>query len=141
MPNAQRAIASIRRRAAWCWLSIAPAVHAATGGGLAHIESLIGSAQCRTDADCRTLAIGQRACGGPDHLIAWSVRATDEAALRRAVADLEAKRRTTSLPGGTASTCVVLVDHGAACVAESAARARRCVLRAGASATPSAGTR
>lgn len=141
MPNAHRVIRSCCRRAAWSWLWLAPAVHAASGTVPAQIESLIGRAECRTDADCRTLAIGRRACGGPEQLVAWSVRVTDEAALRRAVVDADAQPRTAPLPGSTASTCVVLVDQGAACAAASAAQARRCVLRAGTATTPSAGPR
>ena len=39
---------------------------------LARIRALVGDAPCGGDADCHTLALGARACGGPEAWLAWS---------------------------------------------------------------------
>lgn len=82
------------------------------------IRQLIGDGQCKHDADCRTLAIGQKACGGPEAYLAWSTRNTDEQVLV-AVAARYAKERRLQLekPGALASNCALVSDPGAHCVA------------------------
>jgi hypothetical protein len=92
------------------------------------IQALIGTAACNTDADCRTSAIGAKACGGPEAYIAWSVRSTEEAALSRAVDDYNAAQQATNLREGRISNCEFVTDPGAMCVATDAASAR-CQLR------------
>jgi len=78
------------------------------------IESLIGNAPCRQDADCRTVAVGWNACGGPQRYLAWSIRATSEQALQAAIAAWQSQASAT-LPGRDASVCMVLQDPGASC--------------------------
>ena len=48
------------------------------------VLSLIGDAACASDAECRTIGVGARACGGPQSYRAWSTRRTDAAALAAA---------------------------------------------------------
>jgi hypothetical protein len=81
------------------------------------IQALVGTAACSTDADCRTSALGAKACGGPEAYIAWSARSTDEAALSRAVADYNAAQQATNLREGRVSNCELVTDPGAVCVA------------------------
>ena len=78
------------------------------------IESLIGKAQCHHDADCRTVAVGWNACGGPQRYLAWSIRATSEQALLAAIAARQSQASAT-LPGRDASVCILLQDPGAFC--------------------------
>lgn len=86
------------------------------------IRKLVGDAQCKKDADCRTLAIGQKACGGPEAYLAWSTANTDEQALV-AAAQRYAKVRRVQLdkPGALMSNCALVSDPGAHCVAEGGA--------------------
>lgn len=83
------------------------------------IGQLIGKGHCKKDADCRTLAIGLKACGGPEAYLAWSTANTD-AQLLVAAAQRYANERRLQLdkPGALASNCALVSDPGAHCVAE-----------------------
>jgi len=81
------------------------------------ITALIGDAACDSDSQCKTLAVGAKACGGPEYYLAWSTKRTDEAALREAAkSDLTAPRNTAANRGGV-SNCVFVSDPGAYCAA------------------------
>jgi hypothetical protein len=98
------------------------------------VQSLVGDAACDDDAQCRTIGVGAKACGGPQAYIAWSTLRTDGAALR-SQADREAeRRRAEGEKRGAMSTCNVVPDPGAYCArpAGAAAGARgTCRLREG----------
>jgi hypothetical protein len=91
------------------------------------LRTEIGDARCSSDAQCRSLAIGHKACGGPQQWWAWST-ATARAERLQAWADelaaLQQQRREAS---GMASNCLYVDDPGAVC------QAQHCVLRGGAS--------
>jgi hypothetical protein len=81
------------------------------------MQALIGTAACSSDAQCRTLPVGAKACGGPAGYWAWSSVGTDEARLRelaRKQADVHKREIEAS---GMLSNCRVVTDPGAACVA------------------------
>ena len=80
------------------------------------IERAIGSAACDQDSQCRTLPLGQKACGGPQRWLAWSTKATDQAALRERLDRLSAvDAHPPARPAG-ASNCALVPDPGASCV-------------------------
>ena len=81
------------------------------------IQSLIGDAACSSDAQCQTIAIGTKACGGPQSYMAWSSARTDAAALQRAADAYAAQRREEITARGERSTCEVRADPGAYCAA------------------------
>ena len=96
------------------------------------IESLIGKAPCRHDADCRTVSVGWNACGGPQRYLAWSIRATSEQALQAAIAALQSQA-SARLPGWDASVCIIVQDPGASCRRRGDSRdTGRCELGSGA---------
>lgn len=99
---------------------------------ITRLQAAIGDARCQSDSECRSVAAGQRACGGPDMYLAWSTSRSSLAAIDRAVAEFNAASRP-ALPGQTASICVFLHDPGAYCQRASAAvdAAGRCQLRPG----------
>jgi len=79
------------------------------------ITTLIGDAACDTDSQCRTIAMGAKACGGPEYYLAWSTKRTDAAALAQAAQrDLASPRNPNAGPRGY-STCVFVTDPGAWC--------------------------
>lgn len=91
---------------------------------LAQIRDEIGDAPCRQDAQCRTLPIGAKACGGPAAWWAWSevnARGDRLQAWARQLAQLERDRQSRE---GLLSTCTIVPDPGASCLAQ------RCVLNA-----------
>lgn len=91
---------------------------------LAQIRAEIGQAPCSADAQCRTLPIGSRACGGPASWWAWSTANASAERLQGWAQRLEQVERDRQARQGLMSTCVIVPDPGASCVAQ------RCVLNA-----------
>jgi hypothetical protein len=97
----------------------------------APIRALIGDAACESDAQCHTIGIGAKACGGPDAYLAWSSLRTDAQRIKDAAAKQIEARRKELMARGAVSTCSVLPDPGAYCAAAAASGAARvCTLRA-----------
>jgi hypothetical protein len=99
--------------------------HADPAAWSKELERAIGDAACDHDSQCRTIAVGHKACGGPERWVAWSTKVTDEAKLRalfapRGAADLPPPERP-----GLRSNCAIVPDPGAVCVDG------RCILRTG----------
>ena len=89
----------------------------ATPDTLARIVSLIGPAACTGATQCRTIGVGERPCGGPENYLAWSVTSIDPAALRLLVERYREERQAANARSGEQSTCNILPDPGAVCVA------------------------
>jgi hypothetical protein len=90
---------------------------------LARIRGEIGAARCDSDAQCRTLAIGEKACGGPEQWLAWSVTTGRAERLQAWAAELAALQRQRQQAAGMMSNCAYNADPGALC------QAQRCVAR------------
>jgi hypothetical protein len=103
----------------------------------ASVEALIGDAACDSDAQCHTIGVGAKACGGPQAYLAWSSKRTDGAALQQA-AEREARAAAAEAAAkGIMSNCAIAKDPGAYCAAPAGPNAataqtsaRRCRLRA-----------
>ena len=95
---------------------------AAIGALRARITSEIGAAACDTDAQCHTLAVGERPCGGPEAWLPYAAEAGRTARLEAWAATWRQWRREQQAQSGLMSTCQVLPDPGARCVR------RRCQL-------------
>ncbi len=81
------------------------------------VSALIGPAACTSTAQCRTVPIGAKACGGPAGYLAWSTQGTDAATLTAlATRQSEAQKRENE-SSGMRSNCAMVMDPGAACVA------------------------
>ena len=91
---------------------------------------------CRENADCATVGVGARACGGPEQYLAYAVRETPGPALRLAVQDHARLRRRQLETRGEMSTCDLLPDPGAQCTP-----AGQCTAVTGRGASPNALTR
>jgi hypothetical protein len=89
----------------------------------ATLESLIGDAACDADAQCHTIGIGSKACGGPERFLAWSSLRSDGAALHSAAARAAGVDRTDSQAPRRMSNCALVVDPGAYCANAGGARA------------------
>jgi hypothetical protein len=85
------------------------------GAAAAKVEGLIGDARCDSPADCRTIARGEKACGGPLSYSAWSTKVSDPKALEAAVAQERALVQAANQRSGMVSNCMMLVDPGARC--------------------------
>jgi hypothetical protein len=81
------------------------------------LDQAIGDAACRADADCRSVPLGHRACGGPSSYRAYSLLGGQQARiLVLAQAQREAMQRQVE-QRGLVSDCRALMDPGAQCVA------------------------
>jgi hypothetical protein len=90
---------------------------------LAQIQAEVGAAACDSTQQCQTLAIGAKACGGPERYLAWSSKGNDGKKLKAlAQAQAEASRKQQQADG-MMSTCSIVTDPGATC------EAGRCVLQ------------
>ena len=94
------------------------------------IKALIGDAGCDSDAQCHSIGVGAKACGGPDGYLAWSTRNTDAVALRALTERQAQVQRDEQASSGMLSNCQFMPDPGARCVA--AGGQRKCQLNTGA---------
>lgn len=100
----------------------APAVPAATApaassGLTAQMRAQIGTAACTESAQCKTVPLGARACGGPEGYLAYSTVTTPGAPLQSLAERYAQQRRAEQTASGMMSTCQMLVDPGAVCQA------------------------
>ena len=114
----------------------APAAAAPGAPGLlGRIRDMAGTAACTDSSQCQTLALGARACGGPEQYLAWSSAHTDGAALRALAERYRGERQAALAKSGEMSDCRLITDPGAEC------RAGQCRLRGGSAATAAAWAR
>jgi hypothetical protein len=81
------------------------------------IKALIGDAACDGPAQCHSIAIGAKSCGGPDAYLAWSSKGTDEAHLLALAMQHANARRLENRRAGMVSNCAWVADPGATCQA------------------------
>ena len=87
------------------------------------ITDEVGAARCESDAQCRTLALGAKACGGPQAWLAWSTSTSRETELHALAEELAALQRQRLTQSGMVSNCRYIADPGAMC------QSQKCVLR------------
>jgi len=90
---------------------------------LQQLQAAIGDAACDSSDQCRTIAVGSKACGGPERYLPWSAKRSDGATLGRLAEQYAAARRIEDAKSGMMSTCELLMDPGAVC------QQQRCVLQ------------
>lgn len=89
------------------------------------ITAEVGSARCDSTAQCKTLAIGSKACGGPERYIAYSTKQSDATRLTRLASEDAAAKKAQNARSGMVSNCAMAMDPGATC------SAGRCVTATG----------
>ncbi len=99
---------------------------------LARLRQEIGDAPCSVDSQCRSLAVGHKACGGPQQWWAWSTTTARGERLQAWADELAALQKQRQEASGLVSNCQYVADPGAVC------RAQRCVLRSGGNAAANA---
>jgi len=125
-----------RRRLAWLCLGLFSGLGLACAGEaptpqsgktaaelLPPIQALIGDAACNSDAQCHSIGIGVRPCGGPARYLAWSSLRSQASQLKPLVERHTKAHAAEQAAEGRMSICTVLPDPGAQC------RAARCELR------------
>lgn len=100
--------------AAWL-LVLAGAANPGAAELRAQIEREIGEPRCSEDAQCRSLGVGHRPCGGPEQYLAYSTLSAKPERLQKLAEAQRAARRAEHQASGRIGACVVLVDPGARC--------------------------
>lgn len=96
---------------------VAAATPAAPAGLMQQLQAQIGNAACDSNAQCKTIAVGHKACGGPESYLAYSTKQGDAAKVASLAADYSAERKKQNVKSGMMSTCSVVLDPGAVCTA------------------------
>jgi len=104
-----------------CAATPAPAKPASTETLSRQIREAVGDAACTANDQCKTIAIGHKACGGPETYMVWSTAVTDGAKLRSLAEAYTQARKNESEQSGRVSDCALVTDPGARC------EAKRCV--------------
>jgi hypothetical protein len=81
------------------------------------LRTAIGPARCTADSQCRTVAIGAKACGGPAGYWAWSTEGTNAQAVQDLAARQAKAAREEVVASGMQSNCAMVTDPGARCEA------------------------
>ena len=101
------------------------------------LVAAIGDARCNDDAQCHSLGVGSKDCGGPLVYLAWSSLASQSDQLQALALKLGVAERKAGT--GMVSNCAVLLDPGARCLPRAADDIRVCRLnQRGPSANPAA---
>ncbi|MBR9907093.1 MAG: hypothetical protein GYB30_03460 [Gammaproteobacteria bacterium] len=74
------------------------------------IRSMVGVARADSIDQCRMIAVGKRACGGPEYYIAYSLQVTDEKALQQLVSEYTQLRIEHIQETGEMGTCEVIPE-------------------------------
>ncbi|WP_426111088.1 hypothetical protein [Massilia sp. PWRC2] len=83
---------------------------------LLRLRTLTADNSCTRDAQCLTVPIGARACGGPEAFLAYSTAAgVKPDAVAAAAQRFSAARAAVVARAGLLSTCMAIVDPGALC--------------------------
>lgn len=89
---------------------------------LATMKTEVGDAACDNAAQCHSMAVGAKPCGGPEGYLAWSSKRNDGTRLRALAQQQAAARKDENARSGIASSCMAVTDPGATC------QASRCTL-------------
>ena len=82
------------------------------------IEAEVGDAACDGPQQCHSIAVGSKACGGPETYLAWSTQRSGDGSRLKALVDAHAAARAReNRQGGMASNCAMVTDPGATCQA------------------------
>jgi hypothetical protein len=96
---------------------------------VSQIRTLIGQASCTDNAQCQTLGVGVKACGGPEVYLAWSLTHTDASALNALNQRYRQLRQEQISKSGEISNCMTIKDPGAYCKIAPGAVTGACQLR------------
>lgn len=81
----------------------------------AALDRAVAEPNCQTDAQCRSLPLGHRACGGPEAYGVYSLQRGNEPEVLRLAQGYREARRAENQASGRVSTCIALPDPGARC--------------------------
>ncbi len=78
----------------------------------AEIKTMVGEAKASEVQQCRKVAFGYKACGGPASYLIYSVEGLDEALLLKKVSEYNALSKAETLRLGLVSDCAIVPEPG-----------------------------
>ena len=81
------------------------------------LRSEIGDAACSAATECRTVAVGNKPCGGPQAYLPWSTRRSDARRVGELATAHAAMQRAEQRRRNLVSDCAFVTDPGATCSA------------------------
>lgn len=109
-----------------CTMAAEPASRRDDTNAVEKIKNEIGDARCHSNNQCHSLALGAKACGGPEFYLPWSSEKTSAASLQGLADRYYAERRAQISANGEISTCSMTLQPSAIC-----GPAKQCVLQSG----------
>lgn len=84
-------------------------------GTVQQIKAEIGDAACTDTAQCRSLPLGAKACGGPETYLAWSTTKSTASSLQALATRYAGERRAQIAANHEISTCSMMLAPAAIC--------------------------
>jgi hypothetical protein len=85
------------------------------GDLLTTIKANISSKTCNSNADCGALAVGHRACGGPNEYLPYSKLSSNEESLKSLAKKHQQQEKIKNKKEGRMSICQMLTEPQVAC--------------------------
>lgn len=91
--------------------------HANTSGSktLTELRQLGRVVECSSDQQCKTVAVGAKACGGPESFMVYSTANASPEQVQALAERYRKEREQENKLNGTVSDCRMLMDPGAQC--------------------------
>ena len=97
----------------------APAAADSTAAARKALEAALqANAACDAPAQCRTVGLGHKACGGPESYAAYSLKGGNEEKIKMLAQQYAEARKRDDEAAGRMSTCMATRDPGATCSAQ-----------------------
>lgn len=114
---AATACSGVNQSAAQAPAAAKAAAPASSADPLQQLRAEIGNAACDSAQQCKTVAVGHKACGGPESYLAWSSKGSDAGRVNQLADAHRAQRKSQNAASGMMSTCSAVMDPGATCSA------------------------
>ena len=82
------------------------------------VKKAIGKPVCDSNDQCKTVAMGGKACGGPEFFLAWSSKVETAAKVPELASRHRVARENQIAANGEMSDCKMVTDPGAQCIAK-----------------------
>lgn len=80
------------------------------------LENIVADKSCDNDIQCKIIAVGDRACGGPSSYLVYSTRSADEAQVKQLAEQITTLERAYNMQNQMMSICQHLIEPATQCV-------------------------
>ncbi|RXE89206.1 MULTISPECIES: hypothetical protein [Pseudoalteromonas] len=80
------------------------------------LENVVADKSCDNDTQCKVIAVGDRACGGPSSYQVYSTKSADEAQVKQLAEQITTLERAYNMQNQMMSICQHLIEPATQCV-------------------------